>query len=557
MTNVVSFHCTCDYLVRRAARHRRAGRYDEAMALLWKARNQFGYSDEVLIEIARIYDEIDCQEEAARTYLRLVRIGGKYRAQALFQLGVYSMQCGDVQRAASYVDLLYQMKKRSAFGMISDEALEALKLQVRREIRSSFSLSSRKRARALEKHAAACLQAGKAVAAQRAIEHALRFYPTARRYTMLACCQLIRMKFADAAVSAETAHEMSPGNIQTLCVLADAYLGCDDVNRARSTIYLAALRARKIDDLLSVAVECAKLGEDAWTLSLTGRILKIMPFHTRAMMLRACAHINRQAYRPAKQLLARLCGLLPENTICESYFRCLSAGEPIGERLSLGLDVTREEGIRRGAELVSRLCTDPADIDNDQEVCLRICRLSDWAFHSPMAGSTTKTIALLLLSSLNSGEAKNTLLDLLMDPAISDTLKLHTLQVLTAKEGFYPYEVDMGGKLVRLAASGITQNPVGFAHANTKIVQRIVDALPVKDANTSETLLKAFLSYLSAYGHPDRRHENACSAALEAWYLKRQGYPTSESSIAARYGVSVRNMRVHLRRFESCMQKQE
>ena len=53
MTNVVSIDCTCEYLVKRAARHRRAGRYDEAMALLWKAKNQFGWSDEVLLEMAK------------------------------------------------------------------------------------------------------------------------------------------------------------------------------------------------------------------------------------------------------------------------------------------------------------------------------------------------------------------------------------------------------------------------------------------------------------------------------------------------------------------------
>ena len=58
MTNVVSIGATCEYLVSRAARHRRAGRYDEAMVLLTKARAQFGFDEEIELEKARIYDEM-------------------------------------------------------------------------------------------------------------------------------------------------------------------------------------------------------------------------------------------------------------------------------------------------------------------------------------------------------------------------------------------------------------------------------------------------------------------------------------------------------------------
>jgi len=290
---------------------------------------------------------------------------------------------------------------------------------------------------------------------------------------------------------------------------------------------------------------------------LTGRILKIKPFHTRAMMLRACAYMNRRAYRPAKQLLVRLCVLLPENTVCESYFRRLNEKAYITERLSLGMDVIREEGVCRGAELISGLYADPKSIDEDRETLFRICRLCDWAFHSPMAGTATKTIALLLLSSLNSEEARNTLFDLLTDPFVGDDLKLHALQILNTKEGFYPYEVDLDGRLVRLAAGGISKTAIGPAQANAKFVQKVVDTLASDDTHASGILLDAFLAYASVYGHPSCRHESVCSAALEAWYLECQGRSVSENDIAARYGVSVRQMRMHVRRIKNSIQRQE
>ena len=557
MTNVVSIRCTCDYLVKRAARHRRASRYDEAMALLWKARNQFGYTGEILTEMARVYEEIGCEEEAVRVYLRLLRFGGKHRAHALFHLSISSAQHGDMQRSVSYFDHLRQMEKREVSAVVSDEMLNELSMQLQKEISEKNFFSPRKRAKSLEKHAAACLQEGKAAAAQRAMQRALRFHPTARGYTMLSCCQLLRMRFKEAVVSAQMAHDMSPGNVQTLCVLADAYLACDNVLQAKRAIYLAALRAHEPDDLLSVAVECAKLEEDALTLLLTGRILKSAPFHTRAMMLRACAYVNLHSYQHAKRLLGRLCVLLPENTVCESYFKHLRAEMPLSERLTLGLDVTREEGVSRASELFSSLYMDPKAVDDDLSRCFRICRLADWAFRSPMAGSATKTVALLLLSALQSSEVKNTLLDLLVDPQISDSMKLHALQVLTAKEGFYPYEADIGGKLVRLAAGGITEKPVNTHQANTRIVQRVVDALSINDSHTSQILLEVFLAYLNTYGHPDKKHEASCSAALEYWYHKHNGDSIHEYRIANRYGVSVRCMRVYARRFESCLPRQE
>ena len=102
MSNVVSMDKPCEYLVRRAAARRRRGNYDEAMTLLSKAKDQFGLQQEIEIEMARIYDEMECEEEAVRAYLRVVRLGGENRAEALFQLALSAMQRGDFSRSVSY-----------------------------------------------------------------------------------------------------------------------------------------------------------------------------------------------------------------------------------------------------------------------------------------------------------------------------------------------------------------------------------------------------------------------------------------------------------------------
>ena len=73
MTKVVSMARTSEYWVMRAQKHRFAGRYGEAMALLAKARDQFGSDEAIEWEMALTYDEMDCEEEAARSYLRVAR----------------------------------------------------------------------------------------------------------------------------------------------------------------------------------------------------------------------------------------------------------------------------------------------------------------------------------------------------------------------------------------------------------------------------------------------------------------------------------------------------
>ena len=60
----------------------------------------------------------------------------------------------------------------------------------------------------------------------------LRLRPTARGYTMLACCQMIRSRFEDAVMSAQAAHDMAPSNVQNLCVLADTHMACGNTQQS-------------------------------------------------------------------------------------------------------------------------------------------------------------------------------------------------------------------------------------------------------------------------------------------------------------------------------------
>ena len=552
MSNVITISRTRDYLVSRAAKHRRAGRYDEAMALLWKARTQFGIQEDIEMESARVYSEMGCDEEAGRAYLRVVRLGGTHKAAALFELSLLSAQRGGLDRAVSYFEHFLACETRTE---VPEETASALGRQLLDELDRPSTRSRKARARMLEQRAAVRLQEGKTAAAQHLMKHSLRLHETARGYTMLACCHLIRMQLPEAVEAASRAHRMAPGRVQTLCVLSDAYAAMGEDGLSRRAMYLAAMRAREPDDLFSVAMESAKHGDDTLTMRMTKRLLAREPYHTNGMKLRACALINLGRMKEASRLFGRLCGLLPENTVCEFFYKLSREGKAPAERFSLGVDVTHEEGVSRAAELISKLYVSPDEICAQPASLERVCRLCDWAIHSPMAGSHTKTVALILMTAIPADEARMVLLDALTDPQLADGVKLNILQVLTARDGFRPYCVDVGGRLVHLAAGGISTQPQSCSRANSQVVQRASDALSEAYPDAPQRVLDMFLRYLAVYPQPKGQEADACAAALEALYHRQAGRHVDEREIAERNGISKQLLNRMLRRFERCLQE--
>lgn len=552
MSNVVSLTQSQDYLLSRAERNRRAGRYDEAMALLSRARGEYGSGEALEMACASLYEEIGCDEEAARAYLRVVRARGKHQAKALYHLALLSCQRADTSRALSYL---------SRFAMTDREGVPAQdasalfdELSAEEDALAAYSRASR--ARVLERRAVERLKQGKPAAAERTLRHALALHPSAQTHTLLACCYLLKSDGARAAEHAAKGHALAPGRVQTICVLTDALFLQGKREEGRRMLHLAALRAKTAEDLIGVALESAKHGEDVLTLRLTRSALRREPFNTRAMQLRACALVNVGRMREASRLFGRLCGLLPEDTISEYYFRATRDGIGSKERLSLGLDVPRAEAAQRALTLVGGLYARSAAIAENPEEERTACRLCAWAFRSPQAGEHVAIAALMLMGAMNTPSSREVLLDALTDPQIADSFKRSVLQVLSSVNGLLPYDVDMGGRLVRVAAGGVTQQQACAREESSVPVQRACDALSRDFPDAPSNLMPLWIDYLNAYGPAKGVWIYACAAALEYAYHERKGQKVSLRAIARRCGVSTRMCRVCLRRLHKAQEKQ-
>ena len=539
MSNVVSMTKSCDYLVRRAAVRRRKGNYDEAMTLLSKARDLYGSREEIEIEMARVYDEIECEEDAARAYLRVVRADGSMKAQALFQLALSALQRADITRAASYFDLFMSSDQNG----VSADYVRMLGQQLRSEAERPRAFSRKERSAELIRRGVARMHEGKTAASRRLLERALTLRESARAHTLLACCALMEGDAQRAIDHAKKADDLSPARVHTLLVLADAYAQEGDEKKAISALYLAALRAKDADDALACALESAKRGQDQLTLFLTRKLLKPEPFHTRAMMMRGCAMMNMGRFKEASRLFGRVCVLMPENTVSEALYKMAREERTPSERLSLGMDVPYEEGVARASQLVAALYMSPEDLKGDNARARMLCRYASWAFRSELAGGQVAAVALLAMRMMNTDSSMLVLQDALTDPQVDDTFKFKILQVLDGEEGVKPCPVDVGGRLVRLAAGGSAQGSCS-GDLCRRIVQSAADTLSgFKGA--PKMLLDLWLSYLNVYGRPPRTRACVCEAALEYAYHLHCKRTVDLGRIAAGHGVPRRLCRFY------------
>ena len=259
--------------------------------------------------------------------------------------------------------------------------------------------------------------------------------------------------------------------------------------------------------------------------------------------------MNLRRFDEAKRVFGRLCVLLPEDTVCQAYYAMARNEQPPEGRLTLGLDVPPEEAVNRAMRIISAMAETP--LQGTRE----LYELSAWALRSAIAGTNTALLAMMLMSALETPEALDVLLDALTDPQVSDGVKRAILQALTASRGFQPYDVDIGGRYVRLAAGALSGRTMDGEAART-VVQAACDALSPDFPQVPKMLLPMYIAFLEQNGVPKRREQPACAAALEYLFHRLSGRKVGLNRITAKYGVSPRLCRTKANRILRAVRKQ-
>ena len=134
-------------------------------------------------------------------------------------------------------------------------------------------------------------------------------------------------------------------------------------------------------------------------------------------------------------------------------------------------------------------------------------------------------------------------------------MKRAILQALTASRGFQPYDVDIGGRYVRLAAGALSGRTMDGEAART-VVQAACDALSPDFPQAPKMLLPMYIAFLEQNGVPKRREQPACAAALEYLFHRLSGRKVGLNRITAKYGVSPRLCRTKANRILRAVRKQ-
>jgi len=536
---------TYEYLLARAKRHRLAGRYDKALALLAKAKGQVRDHQDIEFECASVYDEMGNEDAAVRAYQRVVRLNGTLKAQALFRLCVTFAQRADLRRAVSYFEAFLSSDRVG----VSAEMAALLEHQLHEALTPVKRMNRHARAAALEKRAVACLHAGRFYAAQRCADRALALDANDQRHLLKACAHLVHGENDDAAVQAKAALSLKKGSIQALCVLTDALYACGRESEAKKALFIAARRARATDSLFNAAIECAKHGHNELTLILTKRLLKREPSHAQAMRLRACALLNLGMRKQAARVFGRICSLNPEDDAAGVYYRLCSDEGPMPLPLSMAQDIPAQEAVDRSMKLISLLHEEPSEIRSNEDAIREVVVNARWAIYSPMSGANVTLIAIIILSALDTPQTRNVLFDALLDPALDDQIKRSILQAAAAHCSEQPAYADLGGRLVRPAAGAVvpsqTRDDVG-----QRIVQLAADRLMRQYPYAAQKLLDMWVAYFCRHGAVSRRYEHVCAAALEYAFHAVEGRQVGVHIIAEQYGVSHRAVMVYVRRIQ-------
>lgn len=543
MSNIYPIGQTREYLIARAARNRRSGKYEQAMQLLLRARAQEPPDEEVEAEIAAVYDEIGCEEAAMRAYLRVARMGGKHCADALFKLAVSSAQHGDLRRAESY----FRAFCRSDRAGVSAEMVQIFQRQLGDALLGKQRRGKKSRAKRFENRAVQQLHAGKLHAAKRNVEHAIRLEQTPSRHLLKACCHLVHGEANAAVEDALTAMRLKPVYVQALCLLVDAYTMLERPAQARCALYRAARQARSTESLFNVAIESAKYGNDRLTLVLTKRILKREPYHVRAMAMRACAYMNLGSYRSAEKLFARLATLMPQDDVFSAYHALARTQKPCACRLTMAQDVTQDEAMDRGTALLSVISQDPQSLRRDEEAIARICRNAQWALYSAQTGESMTLMAVIVLCALDTPMTRDVLFDALLSPQLDDSLKQSILRAISEHCSEFPAYADLGGQFVRLAA-GTAVSRSESPQRSQAVIQQAANALLRRYPDAAGELIAMWTGCVRKYGAVKKAQTDVCAAALEYAYHARHGRQVSMQVLCERYDVSRRRIRMWAKR---------
>ena len=551
---LVSFARSPAYMHHRAMLNRRDNNVVDALELMRRAVEESPENREYRLDLAELYCEIGCHSQSARLLLDMLAEGDG-PAECYYGLALNQLGMNDVSGARRMLGLY---SRREPDGARQEEVrrLEA-ELDYFSEMNRSANRKLRRASRVADR-ACEALKANDAEKACKLFEQSLE--SASEQYEMRALYAMALFMRGDAEEARRQADRASSGyppSVRALCVCAQVCALLEDHKAAAELIERAAAEHPDGQELRLMIYAMGELKMHGRVAEYARLALQETPFDRDLLHIRAVA--LSQTGTPDGQVerfWARILRIDPEDSIARFYQDASHRGALSDYTLEYAYQVPREEFRERFSRLVDHLGQGFEHVEELWQNDAGFRQLVEWAVHAE--DGRLSRAAVTALTTIDSGEARSVLRELLFAADVPIELKLHATLALRlqgkAPDGMLPGAPGIVGEIMPDAEAMLSRLSVGERQLVRYTAEVMEDEYGVSARLPLTLLWSAYRQTRGTRMDPLRCIAGA-SAALAYNYLLVYGPKKEIGEVCRAFRCPKRQMVYYARRIAGCLER--
>ena len=551
---LVSFRRSPAYVHHRAMLNRRENNIVDALELMRRAVEESPDNREYRLDLAELYCEMGCHSQSSRLLLDILAEGDGpsecYYGLALNQLGM-----NDISGARRLLNLY---RRRDPEGAHLEEVRQlSAELDFYSEMNHPVNRRLHRAAR-ISDRACDAMKADDPAKACRLFEQSLQLAPEQHEMRALYAMALLMNGGAEAARrEAESAASGDPPSLRALCVSAQVYALLGDENGARELMSRAMEQRPQGQDLRMMVYAMGELRMHAEVAEYARLALQETPYdrdllHMRAVALKKTGTPDGQVER----FWARILRIDPEDSIAAFYQQTAHRGALSDYTLDYSYQVPREEFRERFGALADQLGQGFEHVNNLWRESQVFRQLVAWGVRAE--DTRLSRAAVTTLTTIDSGDARSMLRELLFTAGLSDDLKLHAALALRLQgktpNGMLPEDTGLEEGMLPDAEALLRRMNVG----ERQLVRYTADILHREyEVQALLPLTLMWSAYRQMRGtRADPLHNvEAASAALAYNYLMLYGPKPEIADVVRAFRCPKRQMVYYARHMAGCIER--
>ncbi len=551
---LVSFARSPAYVHHRAMMNRRDNNIVDALELLRRAVEESPDNREYRLDLAEMYCEMGCHGQSSRLLLDMLAENDGpsecYYGLALNQLGM-----NDISGARR---LLQLYRSRDPEGAHLDEVRQlADELDYYTEMNHPASRRLHRASRISER-ACDALKADDAEKACRLFEKSLTL--ASEQYEMRALYAMALLLSGETEAARRQADRASSGyppSVRALCVCAQVYALLGDIATSGRMIARATEEHPVGQDLRLMIYAMGELNMHAQVAEYARLALQETPFDRDLLHIRAVALLHSGTPdAQVERFWARILRIDPEDSIARFYQEAAHKGTLSEYTVDYNYQVPREEFRERFAALVAQLSRGFEHVGTLWDSDPNFRQLVAWAVRAE--DGRLNRAAVTMLTTVDSGEARSMLREIMFTAQAPVELKLHAALALRlqgkAAERLMPEQTGLAEGMLPDAEMMLSRLNVGERQL-VRYTSEVLQSEFGVSATAPLTLMWTAYRQLRGTRADPLRCIAGASAALAYNYLLLYGPKQEMRDVIRAFRCPRRQMIYYARRIAGCLER--